>query len=90
MPRFSFNTFLPGFLICLLITVNLFGQSLKWVKQVSGVSLVEGRCIGTDSLSHVYTVGFFKGTVDLDPDTSVTSFTAVGSGDMYISKSDSS
>ena len=49
-----------------------------------------GTGIALDALGNVYTTGLFQGTADFDPGGGVFNLTIAGSGDVFISKLDSS
>jgi hypothetical protein len=77
----------PLIVISLLIIVNSHGQDFEWVKSF-GPGTSQGRDITTDNLGNIYTVGYFNGTCDFDPDAGVTNLTSVASSnDIFISKS---
>ena len=85
----------PSFLTTLLILLlgnytNAQELSLEWAKQMGGSELKSSLNIALDDLGNVYTVGFFRGTVDFDPGTGTLNLTSVGIGDIYIQKLDAS
>ncbi len=60
-----------------------------WAKSMGG--LLDDRAFGIalDASGNIYTTGYFKGTVDFNPDaTAVASLTSVGDDDMFVSKLD--
>jgi hypothetical protein len=68
----------------------LFGQApgLAWAIQIAGSSTSgnnggEGHAIITDASGNVYSTGYFNGTVDFDPGTSILNLTA-SVQDIYI------
>lgn len=67
--------------------------SFIWAKQLGGTDLKKSRQIIIDSNGNgdVYTVGWFQGTVDFDPDsTNNYNLTAIANYDIFISKLNSS
>ncbi|MEB3295528.1 MAG: hypothetical protein VKJ24_20435, partial [Synechococcales bacterium] len=48
------------------------------------------REVTVDLAGNVYTTGYFQGTADFDPGSSVASLTSVGEHDIYVTKSDPS
>lgn len=65
-------------------------QNFEWARQMGGTGNDEGRSIAVDDSGNVYTTGFFRGTVDFDPNSGVWSLTSAGSQDIFISKIDAS
>src|SRR5258705_498453 len=62
-----------------------------WAKTMGGAGDPAGTSIAIDASANVYTTGWFSGTVDFDPGSSVFNITAVaGSSDIFISKLNSS
>ena len=61
-----------------------------WAKQLGGTDEEEGYSITVDASGNVYTTGFFNGTVDFDPSSSIFNLTAEGGSDIFISKLDAS
>lgn len=59
-----------------------------WAKTFGGSASDQGRCIKTDSLGNIFTIGSFQGTVDFDPGTGITELVSNGSLDIFISKLD--
>ncbi len=57
-----------------------------WVKQMGGFSDDYGKSITTDAGGNIYTIGYFKSTVDFDPGTGIANLTAVGIQDVFIQK----
>lgn len=64
--------------------------NLIWVKSFSGVNAVIGLDLAVDATGNVYAVGYFEGTVDLDPGAGTMNFTSNGTDDAYIVKLDPS
>ncbi|MBK8618544.1 MAG: SBBP repeat-containing protein [Anaerolineales bacterium] len=61
-----------------------------WAKSVGGTGYDTVYDSIVDSSGNVYTTGFFSGTADFDPEAGVTNLTSVGSGDIFVSKMNSS
>jgi len=82
------KTQLVGVLV--LITTTLCAQTMTfdWVRQMGGASFNNGSSIVLDAAGNVYTTGSFQGTADFDPGVGVFNLTAVGAGDIFISKLD--
>ncbi len=64
--------------------------SFDWAKQFAGTTEGAGYAIISDASGNTYTTGFFSGTRDFDPGSAVFNLTAIGTGDIFISKLDSS
>ncbi len=61
-----------------------------WAKQMGGPNDDVAVDIATDRLGNVYTTGYFRRTVDFDPDMAETfNLTSIGNRDFFISKLDS-
>ena len=61
-----------------------------WARKLGGTGADFGRSIGVDNQFNVYSVGYFQGTGDFDPDSATANLTSGGINDIYISKLDSS
>lgn len=62
-----------------------------WAKSFGGAVQESSESISTDLEGNVYLTGHFEGTVDFDPDTTVTlNITSAGDKDIFIQKLDSS
>jgi hypothetical protein len=59
-----------------------------WAKQITATSSAYPSGIVADGAGNVYTIGSFYGTVDLDPGPATHLLTAVGFGDIFITKLD--
>ncbi len=59
-----------------------------WAHNIGGSSSDYGRSLTIDDAGNVYSTGYFDGTVDFDPTTSVYSLTSNGNKDIYIAKYD--
>ncbi len=67
--------------------------NLMWARSFGGTEGVYCRQIAIDPSAgdHIYSVGYFEGTADFDPDTAqVLSMSSLGGYDMFISKLSSS
>ena len=59
-----------------------------WVKQVGSVGGDGGRGIATDANGNIYTTGYFRNTVDFDPNAATFNLTSAGDTDIFIQKLD--
>ncbi len=75
-------------LIASISVTNLVAQipSLNWVAQQSGSSGETAKTIVVDDSGNSYILGFYSGTMDLDPGLGVVNVTTVGSSDVYLVK----
>lgn len=64
--------------------------SLIWVKQIGGTGDDVATSLAIDASGYIYVTGYFSGTVDFDPNASVTSLTSAGNNDIFILKLDAS
>jgi len=63
---------------------------LLWVKQVGGINDDESSSLKVDANGNVYIIGFFRDTVDFDPDIAIQqNLASVGGTDIFIQKLDS-
>jgi hypothetical protein len=62
--------------------------NLIWAKAMGGTSLDSPESIAVDALGNVYTTGFFRATVDFDPNLGTNNLTSAGISDIFISKLD--
>lgn len=62
----------------------------KWAFALGSTTNDYGWDLVTDSLSNVYAVGYFGGTVDFDPSSGSAQITAASGGSAYLAKYDSS
>ncbi len=65
------------------------GGNYLWVRGLGGGKNDQGQAIATDGKGNVYVIGRFS-SADFVPGGSTTSFTAIGSNDMFLVKYDSS
>jgi hypothetical protein len=72
--------------VCKLDTAG----NLKWAKGWGSTDTDFSSSLTTDSVGNVYTTGYFKGTVDFDPNIGVFNLASAGSRDVFVSKLDSS
>jgi hypothetical protein len=77
-------------ILLIVITNSVNSQKFEWARSFGGSSSDQGWSIDVDSHGNTYTTGFFTGTVDFDPGIGVFNLTAVGSGDGFVQKLDSS
>ncbi len=77
-------------LIILFSTIISFGQTpvFEWAKGMGGSFESQGYSIVSDSLGNVYSVGYFKDTIDFDPGIGVYNLVSIGYFDTYILKLD--
>jgi len=77
-------------------TQDIFVQKLDslgnliWAKAMLSTSFGVGRSITTDTSGNVYLTGWFRGTVDFDPNAGTTNLTSAGGDDIFIQKLDAS
>ena len=65
--------------------------SFVWARQFGGIGSDSGLAIAVDSSGNVHSIGNFVGTADFDPASGTTSnLISAGSGDVFVSKLDSS
>jgi hypothetical protein len=79
------------FIIAFALVSKLDAQttpSLFWAKQQSGSSGETAKTVVVDALGNSYILGFYSGTMDLDPGPGVVSASTVGSSDVYLVKLD--
>lgn len=73
----------------LVANIALNAQTLEWAKSNGGTGDDYGAFVGVDVTGNVYTLGYFEGTVDFDPNVGVSNLTSNGKGDFSIQKLDS-
>jgi hypothetical protein len=61
-----------------------------WAKSMGGAGWNQGRSIAIDATGNVYTTGYFKETVDFDPNAGTYNLTSEVEFDIFISKLDAS
>jgi len=61
-----------------------------WARSMGGPSDDLGNSVSVDALGNVYSTGYFGGTADFDPGTSVSSLTSAGLTDVFVQKLDAS
>jgi hypothetical protein len=79
-------------LVFLAPSASAWSETNNAVSVFSGTSTnsSEARWMALDSSGNILTAGFFRGTVDFDPGVGVANLTSEGSGDIFVSKLDSS
>lgn len=82
------KTQLVSLLVLIATTLSAQTMAFDWVRQMGGTSFNNGSSIVLDAAGNVYTTGSFQGTADFDPGVGVFNLTAVGAGDVFISKLD--
>lgn len=60
-----------------------------WGKSIGGIGLDRVFSIACDSQNNIYITGGFHGTVDFDPNFSVSNITTIGVEDIFVAKYDS-
>ena len=83
-----FRKFIISVILFFLFSINNYAQTLDWVKGVGGIESEYGASIAIDDLGFVYTTGFFKDTVDFDPNNGVMNLTSAGDRDAFVQKLD--
>lgn len=68
-----------------IIKLDVNGNFL-WAKHLGGSSGEIGLSIKSDNYDNIYTTGYFQGTVDFDPDTSMYNLTSLGNRDIFLLK----
>lgn len=63
--------------------------NLMWAKSFGGTLDEDCRSITTDAAGNVFTTGFFRDTVDFDPNAGVVNIISNGSYDLFVQKLDS-
>ncbi len=61
-----------------------------WAKSIGGPGDDDGMYICLDNSGSVYTTGYFRDTVDFDPNIGIFNLASIGEGDIFISKLDAS
>ncbi|MFN3917972.1 MAG: SBBP repeat-containing protein [Flavobacteriales bacterium] len=57
-----------------------------WAKRMGGAGADYGIQLTVDATGNVYTVGYFSGTVDFDPNAGVLNLTSSGGSDVFVQK----
>ena len=78
------------FFLLFLSTTCFYTQDFSWAKGMIGTGEAKGSSICVDVTGNIYTIGQFKGTIDFDPGTNITSLTSINHFDYFITKMDSS
>lgn len=61
---------------------------LQWTGWIPTNLTAVCNAVATDASGHLYSVGYFSGTADLDPGSGLQSVTSAGNFDIFIQKSD--
>jgi len=69
--------------------LDSFGN-LLWAKKFGGTDDVSGMSLAIDGSGYIYTAGFFRGTVDFDPNAGTANLTSAGDEDVFVQKMDPS
>ncbi len=77
-------------LIVIANQLNAQNPSLIWAKRMGGIISDQANSIVVDTSGNVYTTGHFSNTVDFNPNAGIFNLTALGFGDGFIVKLDSS
>lgn len=72
----------------IIIETNAQSPTFEWAKPLGGTSQDQTRSMDIDKYGNTYTLGWFQGTVDLDPGLGTYNITSYGSFDVFISKLD--
>lgn len=59
--------------------------NLVWIKRMGGISFAQANAIALDKEGNIHSTGFYRETVDFDPNAGVFNLTTDGAG-MYIQK----
>ncbi|MGB3946817.1 MAG: SBBP repeat-containing protein [Bacteroidia bacterium] len=59
-----------------------------WAKQIGGSSHDESFSIAIDKWSNIHLIGYFQGTIDVDPSMASLNFISAGNFDAFVSKYD--
>ncbi len=78
-----------GSLDAFILKMDASGKFI-WAKSFGGSSDESSKSICFDASGNLYTTGYFKETVDFDPDAGTTYLTSAGRQDVFIQKMDSS
>lgn len=74
-----------GLMDVFVLKLNTNG-SFEWSKSMGGTSGDEGLSITSDQSGNVYITGYFEGTADFDPGTTILNLISIGSSDIFIQK----
>lgn len=77
-------------ILCFLLLNLLKAQSptFQWARQVGNTNQDEINSVITDASGNVYYIGYFMGSVDLDPTAGTFSVVSKGAQDIFITKLD--
>ncbi|CAN5135540.1 hypothetical protein BH09BAC5_BH09BAC5_10330 [soil metagenome] len=57
-----------------------------WATSIGAAGVDRGKGIAVDASNHVYSIGFYQGSVDFDPTAGIQNQPGMGSDDIYIQK----
>ena len=64
--------------------------NLVWCSQAGGDGQMTPEAITMDAMGHIYTIGMFTGTCDIDPSATIAESTCIGDNDIFVSVLDNS
>ncbi|MES2394611.1 MAG: SBBP repeat-containing protein [Bacteroidota bacterium] len=67
---------------------NVLGDFV-WAKRIGGVNFDNVNALAVDRFGSVYTAGYFQGTIDFDPGSTISNLNSAGNYDGYLNKLDS-
>lgn len=73
-----------------LLTLNCYSQTLNfdWASKIGGTAEETSNSMAIGKSGNVYTTGYFNGTCDFDPSTSISNLGSAGNQDVFISNLD--
>lgn len=60
--------------------------NFAWAVSMGAAGVDRGKGIAVDATNHVYSIGYYAGTVDFDPESAIQNQVSAGSSDIYIQK----
>lgn len=71
------------------LALPVCSQSFQWARNFGyGASVVKAQSVAIDAGGNTYTVGFFSGSIDVDPSASFDIRPSAGASDIFIIKTD--